>query len=185
MTSDCPVFSVGWGMDSNTWDLALRPINFVPKVNNLTSNNLRQYGASLSDSIWLLQMLHSSRLRVALLGRKAMYSRFLWYPNACRAHLGALSVIKIERLSCSELGSLQATSYFVRRRNLNSRSFYTTFFSGSHSKPRVKVGSNSRSLNRWGNILVYVTRRARNHHFLFLEQKEWLFSLWVTACAAV
>ena len=48
MTSDRLVFSVGWEMDPNTWDLALRPINFIPKVNNLTSNNLSQWGASFS-----------------------------------------------------------------------------------------------------------------------------------------
>ena len=94
MTSDRLVFSVGWEMDPNTWDLALRPINFIPKVNNLTSNILNQYGASFI--LW-----------VALLGRKAMYLWFLLCPKACRAHLGASSVVRIEWLGCSKLGSLQ------------------------------------------------------------------------------
>jgi hypothetical protein len=94
MTLNCLVFSVGWEMGPNSWELALRPINFVPKVNNLTSNNLSQCSASF-------------RLRVALLGRKAMYPQFLLCPNACRVHLGASSVIKIESLGCSELRSLQ------------------------------------------------------------------------------
>ena len=94
MMSDRLVFSVGWEMDPNTWDLALRPINFILKVNNLSSNILSQYGASF-------------RLRVALLGRKAMYLRFLLCLEACRAHLGASSVVRIQCLGCSELGSLQ------------------------------------------------------------------------------
>ena len=35
-----------------------------------------------------------------------MYSQFLLYPNAYRAHLGASLVMKIESLGCSKLGSL-------------------------------------------------------------------------------
>ena len=79
--SDCLVFSIGWRMNPSTWNLALRSITFIPKVNNMTSNSLSQSGASFEDYVWLLRMPHSSGLQVALLGRKLMYSRFLLYPK--------------------------------------------------------------------------------------------------------
>ena len=78
----------------NHLGLGIGPINLIPTVSNLISNNLNHHVAPF-------------RSRVTSLGRRQHIRGFWLNPKACRARPRAASVIEIESLGYSEFESSQ------------------------------------------------------------------------------
>ena len=90
--------SVGWSSilcwlrdGFNHLGLDIGPINFIPTVNNLISDDLNHHVVSF-------------QIASRLTGQEATYSWFRLYPKAYRARLRAVSVIEIESLGVANSG---------------------------------------------------------------------------------